>query len=201
MLLEELNAMADKEKAARKQIRIRCCMSAGCMSSQSAEIKQALDKAVADRQLGEQVEVVRVGCMGLCGQGPLVSVDPQGVLYEQVTPENAGSIVDALAGGTAYAQQGDPKNPFFTRQLAVVSRNGGRIDPERIEAYIEAGGYGALHHVLHELTPAQVVDAITKSGLRGRGGAGFPTGLKWATVAKSKGDRKYVICLTNFRTW
>ena len=194
MLLEELNAIAEKEKASRKQIRIRCCMSAGCMSSQSAEIKHALEKAVADRHLGDQIEVQRVGCMGLCGQGPLVSVDPEGVLYELVTPENAGSVVDALAGGTAQAQRGDPTQPFFSRQHAVVSRNGGRIDPERIEAYIEAGGYSALHHALHELTPTQVVETITQSGLRGRGGAGFPTGLKWATVAKSKGDRKYVIC-------
>ena len=194
MLLEELNAIAEKEKAARKQIRIRCCMSAGCMSSQSAEIKQALEKAVADRQLGDRVEVQRVGCMGLCGQGPLVSVEPEGALYEQVTPENAATIVEALAGGTAQAQRGDPKRPFFTRQLAVVSKNGGWIDPERIEEYIEAGGYGALERVLNDMTPPQVVEAITKSGLRGRGGAGFPTGLKWATVAKSKGERKYVIC-------
>jgi bidirectional [NiFe] hydrogenase diaphorase subunit len=160
------------------------------MSSQSTEIKQALNKAVADQQLGDRVEVQGVGCMGLCGQGPLVSVEPEGVLYEQVTPENAGTIIEALAGGTAQAQRGDPTRPFFSRQLAVVSKNGGRIDPERIEAYIEAGGYSALHHVLHDLTPAQVVDTITQSGLRGRGGAGFPTGLKWATVAKSKGERK-----------
>jgi len=194
MLLEELNAIAEKEKAARKQIRIRCCMSAGCMPLQAAEIKQAIEQAVADRQLGDRVEVQRVGCMGLCGQGPLVSVEPEGVLYERVTPENAATIVEALAGGTAQAQRGDPTRSFFTRQLAVVSKNGGRIDPERIEEYIEAGGYSALERVLNDMSPPQVVEAITQSGLRGRGGAGFPTGLKWATVAKSKGERKYVVC-------
>jgi len=194
MQLEELNGIAKKEQAGRKPVCIRCCMSAGCLSSQSAEIKQALEKAVTDRQLGDRVEVRRVGCMGLCGQGPLVGVEPEGRLYQQVTPENAATIVETLAGGTAQAQSGDPAQPFFTRQVAVVNRNGGRIDPERIEDYLEAGGYVALHHVVYDLTPAQVVEAITQSGLRGRGGAGFPTGLKWATVAKSKGARKYVIC-------
>ena len=190
MLLDELKGIAEKEGAARKQICVRCCMSAGCMSSQSAEIKQALEKAVTDRQLGDRIEVRRVGCMGLCGQGPLVSIEPEGVLYERVTPENAATIVETLAGGTTSAQRGDFTQPFFARQVAVVSRNGGRIDPERIEDYIEAGGYGSLHHVLHEMHPADVVVAITKSGLRGRGGGGYPTGLKWATVAKSKGERK-----------
>jgi len=194
MLLEDLNAMAEKVKAERKPTCVRCCMSAGCMSSQSDEIKKTLEKAVADKQLGDQIEVRRVGCMGLCGQGPLVGVEPQGALFERVTPENAASIVDALAGGTTQAELGDPARPFFARQLPVVSTNSGRIDPERIEDYIEAGGYGALHQVLHEMQPAQIVESIVHSGLRGRGGGGYPTGLKWATVAKSKGERKYVIC-------
>ncbi|HUB66902.1 MAG TPA: NuoF family protein [Candidatus Methylacidiphilales bacterium] len=194
MQLEELKAMAEKEKATRKPICVRCCMSAGCMSSQSAEIKQAMEKAVADRNLGDRVEVRRVGCMGLCGQGPLVSVEPEGVLYERVMPENAATIVEALAGGTAQTQWGGFTRPFFARQVAVVGRNGGRIDPERIEDYIEGGGYEALHHVLHDMQPADVAAAVTKSGLRGRGGGGYPTGLKWATVAKSKGEHKYVIC-------
>jgi bidirectional [NiFe] hydrogenase diaphorase subunit len=194
MVLEDLIEIAEKRKVIRKEICVRCCMSAGCLSSQSAEIKAALDKAVEEKGLADRVEVRRVGCMGLCGPGPLVSVEPDNLLYEHVTPESAQSIIDALVGGTAQAERCDPQQPFFARQTLVVRANGGRIDPERIEDYIEAGGYRALHHVLLELRPAQVVEAIVKSGLRGRGGAGYPTGLKWATVAKSVGAHKFVIC-------
>ena len=195
MVLEELTGIAEKQSEVRKQICVRCCMSAGCMSSRSAEVKTALEKAVTERQLADRVEVRRVGCMGLCGPGPLVSVEPDNLLYEHVTPENAGSIIDALAGDSAAkAERCDPQHPFFARQTLVVRANGGRIDPERIEDYIEAGGYRALHRVLTETQPAQVIDAIIRSGLRGRGGAGYPTGLKWATVAKSVGKQKFVIC-------
>ena len=195
MVLEELTGIAEKQREVRKQICVRCCMSAGCMSSRSAEVKTALEKTVTERQLADRVEVRRVGCMGLCGPGPLVSVEPDNLLYEHVTPENAGSIIDALAGDSAAkAERCDPQHPFFARQTLVVRANGGRIDPERVEDYIEAGGYRALHHVLTETQPAQVIDAIIRSGLRGRGGAGYPTGLKWATVAKSVGKQKFVIC-------
>jgi bidirectional [NiFe] hydrogenase diaphorase subunit len=169
-------------------------MAAGCLSSQSAEIKSALEKAVNDNGMSERVDVCRVGCMGLCGQGPLVGVDPQGLLYEHVTPETASSIVTALTGARTEARRGDLGHPFFARQTPVVLARSGRVDPERIEEYIESGGYSALHHVLFEMQPAQVVEAIAKSGLRGRGGAGYPTGLKWATVAKSAATPKYVVC-------
>ncbi len=194
MLLEELEALAERERTLRKRICIRCCMSAGCISSQSDEIKDALEKAVAEKQLSDSVEIRRVGCMGLCGQGPLVRVEPDGVMYQRVTPGSAPTIVDTLVGGVTHLQQCDPKQPFFARQMPVVSANGGRIDPERIEDYIAAGGYRALHSVIQDMQPGQIVETIVESGLRGRGGAGYPTGLKWATVAKSKGDRKYVIC-------
>ena len=194
MLLEELNGIAENKRAARKQICIRCCMSAGCMSARSNEIKIALEKSVADKQLSDRVEIRRVGCMGLCGQGPLVGVEPDRVMYERVTPESASTIVDALVGGTTQVPRCDPKQPFFARQMRVVGANGGRIDPERIEDYIEAGGYRALHSVIQDMQPGEIIDAIVQSGLRGRGGGGYPTGLKWATVAKSKGECKYVIC-------
>ncbi len=194
MLLEELNAIAQKTKAGRKEICVRCCMSAGCLSSRAEEIKKTLEKAVADKGAGDKIEVRRVGCMGFCGQGPMVSVSADNALYQHVTPENAGSIIDALAGGGTEVERGDPSHPFFARQMLVVRANGGLIDPERIDDYIELGGYAALHHVIDDMQPAEVLDAITRSGLRGRGGAGFPTGLKWSTVAKSKGERKYVIC-------
>jgi bidirectional [NiFe] hydrogenase diaphorase subunit len=194
MVLEDLIEITEREKEIRKQICVRCCMSAGCMSSQSAEIKTAMTKAVAEKGLADRVEVRRVGCMGLCGSGPLVSVEPDNLLYQHVTPESARSIIDALVSGTAQAERCDPQHPFFARQTLVVRANGGRIDPERIEDYFETGGYRALHHVLLEMQPAQIIDAIVRSGLRGRGGAGYPTGLKWATVAKSVGAHKFVIC-------
>ncbi|HWC58632.1 MAG TPA: NADH-quinone oxidoreductase subunit NuoF, partial [Verrucomicrobiae bacterium] len=97
-------------------------------------------------------------------------------------------------GGKCDVHRGDPKHPFFAKQVKIVRANGGIIDPESIEDYISAGGYEALHQVLTEMKPAEVVESITKSGLRGRGGAGFPTGLKWGTVAKSPGAKKYIVC-------
>ena len=194
MLPEELNAIAEKERAARKQICIRCCMSAGCLSSDSDEIKKTLERSVAERQLSDRVEIRRVGCMGLCGQGPLVKLEPDGVMYERVTLKSASTIIDTLAGGTTQVRRCDPKQPFFSRQMPVVTARSGQIDPERIEDYIEAGGYRALQSVIQDMQPGQILETIIQSGLRGRGGGGYPTGLKWATVAKSKGERKYVIC-------
>jgi len=195
VVIEELDSIVQKQKAARKEICIRCCMASGCMSSKSDEIKALMQRAVTEKNLVERVEVRRVGCMGFCGQGPMVKVEPQGLLYERVTVDSAPSIIDALIGGQTQAELGDANQPFFSRQLMVVRANNGRIDPERIEDYLEEGGYRTLHRVLHEMQqPAQVIDAIVKSGLRGRGGAGYPTGLKWGTVAKSAGTHKFVIC-------
>ncbi|OKH24177.1 NADH dehydrogenase [Hydrococcus rivularis NIES-593] len=194
MDLSELLEIADRERASQKPVQIRCCMAAGCMSANSAAVKESLEKAVDQAQLSDRVRVCSVGCMGLCCQGALVGVDPEGTLYEKVIPDDAPSIIAALDGGEATCQKGDLKHPFFMRQLPIVLENSGKIDPERIEAYIAASGYQALYHVLHEMKPNEVIEEITRSGLRGRGGAGYPTGLKWATVAKEKADRKYVIC-------
>ena len=109
-------------------------------------------------------------------------------------PEDAASLIGTLKGGKTKVSGGDPKHPFFTEQMSIVLANSGIVDPERIESYIAADGYQALHDVLREMTPKEVVDTMIKSGLRGRGGAGYPTGLKWATVAKTASQQKYVIC-------
>jgi bidirectional [NiFe] hydrogenase diaphorase subunit len=200
MDLTELQEIAQKERANSKPIRIRCCMAAGCLSSGSVAVKESLEKVTTETGLADKVQVRSVGCMGLCCQGPLVQVDSVGTqsvapqIYEKVTPENAPSIIAGLDGGEVKVQTGDLHQPFFTKQLPIVLENSGKVDPERIESYIAADGYQALYHVLREMTPAEVVDAITRSGLRGRGGAGYPTGVKWATVAKAKGERKFVIC-------
>jgi bidirectional [NiFe] hydrogenase diaphorase subunit len=195
MDLDDLDAIAEKERAGRKPVRIRCCTAAGCLSSGSARVIGGLDAAIGRAGLRDHVEVAEVGCMRLCCEGPLVQVDPEGPLYQRVKPEEAGSIVEALGGSQpSSAHRGDPGQPFFARQMAIVLENSGRIEPERIESYIEAGGYRALYHALREKRPAEVVEEVSKSGLRGRGGAGYPTGLKWATVAKQPVKRKFVVC-------
>ncbi len=194
MDLAELNAIAAHERAGRKPIRIACCTSLGCYASGAVELQQQLEAGVAAAGHAENVEVVGVGCMGFCGNGPLVRIEPADLLFEHVRPDQAPEIIAALDGGPCSVERGDPQHPFFARQLPIVRRNGGLIDPERIEAYIAAGGYATLYRVLHDFSPAEVIDQITRSGLRGRGGAGYPTGLKWATVAKSPGERKFVVC-------
>lgn len=194
MILTDLIQIKNKELATRKKIVLRCCMAAGCMSSDSKGVKEQLEKAVIEAGLENEVEVRGVGCMKLCCEGPLVAVDPQNDLYIKVTAENAPSIVAALKGGKAKVTQADPQAAFFTKQLSIVLANSGIVNPERIESYIAADGYQALHDVLREMTPKEVVEAMVTSGLRGRGGAGFPTGIKWGTVAKSPGAKKYVIC-------
>jgi bidirectional [NiFe] hydrogenase diaphorase subunit len=194
MVIDDLNAIAEKERAARKKTVVRCCMAAGCMSSDAVGVKKNLEQAVKEAGLENEVEVRGVGCMKLCCEGPLVGVDPKGALFEKVTPEDARELIATLKGGKTKLKQGDLNAPFFKKQLSIVLANSGEIDPERIEAYIAAEGYQALHHVLREMTPKEVVESMVKSGLRGRGGAGFPTGIKWGTVAKTQSPQKYVIC-------
>ncbi|MEQ8751930.1 MAG: NADH-quinone oxidoreductase subunit NuoF [Coleofasciculus sp. G1-WW12-02] len=194
MDLTELQEIAEEERKAQKSIRVHCCTSTGCQAANSLGVKKNLEGAVKTAGLGDRVQVVGVGCMGFCGRGPLVEIDPQEKLYEEVTPDDAASIIEALNGGTATADEGDLNHPFFARQMRIVRETSGKIDPERIEEYIAAGGYQSLYKVIHDMTPAEVVDEISKSGLRGRGGGGYPTGLKWATMAKMPGEQKYVIC-------
>ena len=147
MQLDDLNAIAEKEKAAAKKICLRTCMSAGCMSSRRRSIRDNLAAEVKARGLDGEVEVRRVGCMGFCGQGPLVGVDHDDGhhdLLECVKPEDAKSIVGSLKGEPCGVQRGDPHHPFFAKQVKIVRANGGIIDPENIEDYIAIGGYQAL---------------------------------------------------------
>ncbi|HEY3328959.1 MAG TPA: NADH-quinone oxidoreductase subunit NuoF [Capsulimonadaceae bacterium] len=194
MDLNELNELAAKELAARKKVRVLCCVSSGCVSAQAKEVKQALVDSFAASSIAADVQVVGVGCMGLCSQGPSVRVEPEGLVFEKVTPENAHEIAAALTGGKCSIGQSDIHHPFFAKQERIVLENSGSIDPDRIEEYIAVGGYKSLYAALHDHTPTEVIETITKSGLRGRGGAGFPTGLKWGMVNKSSGPRKFVLC-------
>ncbi|MDX2242930.1 MAG: NuoF family protein [Leptolyngbyaceae cyanobacterium bins.302] len=205
MDLPELLKIAEQERRSQKALQIRCCVAAGCLSSNALAVKTGLEQAVIEAGLTDTVQVSGVGCMRLCCQGPLVQVDRPaepdhlGILYEKVTTDQVPAIASTLQSNPSIdaqtsLHQGDLTQPFFTNQRAIVLENSGKIDPERIEAYIAANGYQALYHALHEMKPTDVVNAITRSGLRGRGGGGYPTGLKWATVAKATAERKYVIC-------
>lgn len=207
--LANLIDVAKTERSRQKRLRVHCCTSTGCRAASSEAVLTSLQDTIKTEGLEDEVEAIGVGCMGFCGRGPLVEIEPsawldpafQGdkpleneQLYEEVKPEQAASIITALKGGTATAVKGNPQHPFFARQMKVVREFSGRIDPERIEEYIAVGGYRSLYKAVYEMTPAEVVEEITRSGLRGRGGGGYPTGLKWATVAKMTGDQKYVIC-------
>ena len=194
MDLQGLFEIAQAEQARQKATRIHCCTSTGCRAADALGIMSQLQETVKAQDLGDQMEVVGVGCMGFCGRGPLVQIDPVNLLYEEVTPDQAPSIVASLTGGEAEAVKGNPEHPFFAHQMRVVREHSGKLDPERIEEYVAVGGYQALYKALYDMTPAEVVDQVSQSGLRGRGGGGYPTGLKWATVAKMPGDQKYIIC-------
>jgi len=195
MTPEELDQIAETERAAQSQFTqgVKVCVAAGCLSCQSQAVKDSLDQEVARRGTKDYCKVKGVGCMGLCSEGPLVSTSA-GVLYKKVEATDGPAILDSLESGPVSRLICPTDVPFFQRQKKIVLENSGNIDPDRIEDYISVNGYTALIKVLTEISPREVIDEVTKSGLRGRGGAGYPTGLKWSTVSKSVGTQKYVIC-------
>jgi bidirectional [NiFe] hydrogenase diaphorase subunit len=133
----------------------------------------------------------------LCCAGPLVQIDPSQEYFEEVKPGHASSIILRARSASKCPEdlkRSDGERPFFTKQKTIVLENSGVVEPERIESYIAANGYAALRHAIHEMSSAEVVERVTRSGLRGRGGAGYPTGVKWGLVAKMPGDRKFVVC-------
>jgi len=175
---------------------IKVCVAAGCLSANADQVKTQLESEVKQRGLENCCKVKGVGCMGLCAAGPLVAADTNEKMFQAVTAADAAAIIDNVVDDKPVPHHivMDSKLDFFTGQTKVVLENSGEIDPERIEDYIASDGYEALFHVITKLKPLGVIEQITKSGLRGRGGAGFPTGLKWTTVFKASGPRKYVIC-------
>ena len=194
MTLEELEQIATEARAAKdKSSRtMNVCVAAGCLSLRSDAIKSELEKEV--QSSGADCRVSGTGCMRLCSLGPLVSTEPDGHLLKNVAESDVAEIVANLGSEMPKRLLCSREQPFFQRQTNVVLENSGRIDPEKIEEYIAAEGYQALVHALTEMAPAQILQEVSKSGLRGRGGAGYPTGLKWSTVAKTSGTTKYVIC-------
>ncbi|HEY7524213.1 MAG TPA: hypothetical protein VH720_11245, partial [Candidatus Limnocylindrales bacterium] len=161
------------------------CEAVSCLSRSSHEVLTELGAQIAERGISG-VDVKRVGCLRLCAEGPLVQVPQTGELFSRVRPDGVATVVDALAARTPDASR-TTRRAFFDRQVPIATENSGRIDPESLDDYLGAQGYGALRRAITTMTPAEVREEITTSGLRGRGGAGYPTGLKWNTVAKATG--------------
>ncbi len=215
--LEELNR-ARQEAAQKVRVRqhrdtdlsdrnILVCGGTGCLASDSQKVVKNLETIIKARGLADKVQVVRTGCFGFCEQGPIVKIEPDNVFYVRVGPKDAKDIVDQhLVKGVKVERllYEDPQKKekvhtqeemgFYKKQQRVALRNCGLIDPEDICEYIAMDGYQALGKVLTQMSSQQVVDIVKKSGLRGRGGGGFPTGLKWEITARQDSEEKYIIC-------
>ncbi|MEJ5303190.1 MAG: NADH-quinone oxidoreductase subunit NuoF [Bacteroidales bacterium] len=183
------------------------CGGTGCRSSHSELVAKALNESLANHGLDAEAKVVSTGCFGFCEKGPIVKVVPDNTFYVQVNPDDAEEIVKehVLKGRKVQrllyldpekekTVSDDRHMTFYKKQIRIALRNCGFIDPENIDEYIARDGYSALAKCLTEFTPQQVIDIIKKSGLRGRGGGGFPTGLKWEITSRVQADQKYVIC-------
>ena len=185
---------------------ILVCGGTACFSGGGDKIIDEFKAQLKDAGLEEKVQVVATGCLGFCEQGPIVKVLPQGTFYVQVKPEDVKEIVNEhlVKGRVVQRLCYDPEQakklvaeaniPFYQKQYRIVLRNCGVIDPEKIDDYIARDGYKAIEKVLFEMTPEQVVEEILKSGLRGRGGAGFPTGMKWKFAQAQPKGQKYMVC-------
>ena len=186
---------------------ILLCGGTGCQSSGSSVIHDNLQKELLMKGLSDEVQVIRTGCFGFCEKGPIVNVLPDNTFYVEVKPEDALEIIDEHVIKGRQVKRllyVDPENKehvpdskhmgFYKKQLRIALRNCGFIDPENIDESIAHDAYMALGKVLTEMSPTEAIDIIKKSGLRGRGGGGFPTGLKWEITSNSVSDKKYVVC-------
>lgn len=191
----------------RVRAHVLICAGTGCTSSGAKKVEAAFQDQLAKKGLDKEVKIVETGCHGFCEMGPLVIVYPEGVFYVRVQEDDVteivethllkGRIVERLLYKEPLTHEKIPSYSeigFYKKQQRVVLANCGHINPEVIEEYIAEGGYEALARALTEMTPEQVVADVKKSGLRGRGGGGFPTGMKWEFTRNAKGDKKYVVC-------
>lgn len=203
---EALAARLGKTPTDEFKYHVLVCGGTGCHSSGCQAVADALEKALADNGLDKSVKLIQTGCMGACQLGPVVMIYPGAYHYCSVKPEDIdeiinehlknGRVVERLCYRNAEGQLQPtmPEMDFFKKQLKIALRNCGLIDPVSFEEYLGVDGFAALAKVLKDMTPQQVIDEIKNAGLRGRGGAGFPTGLKWQFMADQQSEQKYVIC-------
>jgi len=195
------------EARLNNECKILVCQSTGCESSKSDKITQALETQIKQLELSKNVQVKFTGCHGFCQQGPIVIVEPEGVFYTQVKEEDVPEILKSHIVDGKYVERLFYHNPvtgeaislykdvpFYSRQQRLILRNCGHINPEKIDDYLATGGYAALKKAIFKMQPTQIIEEISRSGLRGRGGAGFPTGRKWEEAYKAKEQPKYVVC-------
>ncbi|HDZ22009.1 hypothetical protein LCGC14_0015000 [marine sediment metagenome] len=203
--MAETTASSDASKTYRAELLI--CAGTGCVSNRSFKIRDALEAEIRQRGLDDEVRVVTTGCQGFCAQGPIMIFQPDGIFYQMLTEEDVPLLVEEhLIKGRPVEKlmyvppEGDEVVPklsdidFFRKQRLVVLRNRGLIDPEKIDEYIARDGYRALAKVLTGMTSEEVIEVVKASGLRGRGGAGFPTGIKWGLTRQAEGNGKCIIC-------
>jgi len=183
------------------------CAGTGCNSSGSGRLVKKLQEELAANGLADKIKIKTTGCHGFCEQGPLMIIEPLKTFYTRVEETDVAEIVaNDLIGGELVERllfkdpnTGEPAKtyetvPFYARQKRLVLNNCGHIDPEELSDYIASDGYSGFVKALFEKTPDQVVEEVKTAGLRGRGGAGFPTGMKWTFVKQAQGDKKYVVC-------
>jgi NADH-quinone oxidoreductase subunit F len=204
--LEEISKKLQSKRREGKKKIISLCAGSGCGAYGTARVHQALVDELKEQELENKVEVKLTGCHGFCEKGPVMVIHPEGIFYPQVKEKHVPEIVeetlkkDELVKSLIFKDPASKKRisfeediPFYKLQQREIFGGNGLIDPTNIEDYIAVGGYEALAKALFDMKPRQIIDEIKKSGLRGRGGGGFPTGIKWETCRKQKGD-KYIIC-------
>ncbi len=217
-MIPTIEALTEYRDALKKEksgscVRIMVCAGTGCVANGSLEVVAKFQEllgaeaAVLDKNVDKEIHVDHTGCHGFCERGPLVKIVGMDILYTRVRPEDVEEIVESTIRHGRVVERllymdeakgvrckGENEIPFYNRQTRTSLHNCGNINPDKIDDYIARDGYAALGNVLDTMTPTDVIKSITDSGIRGRGGGGFPTGVKWGFVARAKGDKKYVIC-------
>jgi NADH:ubiquinone oxidoreductase subunit F (NADH-binding)/(2Fe-2S) ferredoxin len=194
--LSDLQSIAEQELDFQRayKYRINVCCSSGCVPFGALKVLKAFEDAVKEFGVEKECKVARTGCIGTCSVGPAVLVEPGDYLYQAVKPEDVREIVrDHIVLGLPVKEMLYKNEAYFQKQHRLVLRNAGKIDPSRIQDYISAGGYAGLAKCLATMTPQGVIYEVSTSGLRGRGGAGFPTGQKWSLVARASNTPKYIV--------
>ena len=196
MTPEEFKKIGDAHRKKRKDFpnNINVCTAAGCVSLHSEKVKEALEGEVKKQEKHKTCRVSGTGCLGPCASGPLISINDGQALYAGVTTDDVPEIVNNIDKNPVKRLVVPPDTPFFAHQKRVALEHCGKTDPESLNDYLAMDGYQALYDTLTTMSPLEVIEVMVNSGLRGRGGGGYPAGLKWSTVEKAVGEKKYVVC-------